>query len=914
MAKGGSQLTQLKSALSQAGLSRKSKPGQDKKKKQLAARDALDKDKKAAKLAEIQRKLNPFDVKVTKLKHDVGGRKLKGVTGRPGLSKQTGIEQRKKTLLVEYDQKLRAGGVIDRRFGENDPTMAPEERMLERFTKERQRQHRGSAFNLEDEDELTHYGQSLSAMDDFDETGLGGLDDEEEEETKGQIDSETVMRDHFGGFEDGEKEPEDPERKKSKAEVMAEVMAKSKEHKYLRQLQQQELDNARHQIDQEFDDIRDLLYAAPPDPLSASTDPSIPPTFVTSSNSIPVPAPANAIANDDDYDQFVRELAFEKRAKPTDRLKTEEEIAKEEKDKLEKAERSRLRRMRGEEDESEEEGHGRKKRRKAQADDLEDDFVQSDEEPVLGRGLGDESDAESEADSAGEGEDEEEGESEESDEEDEDESDDEDGGSDGFGDVDGESGAESIGESTKPPTSAPSRSNKGKGKSKELPFTFECPTSHDHFLEIIEGVDDDDVPTVVQRMRVIYHPSLAEGNKEKLQTLCFVLIDHLIYAASPPAPSFSLISALVPHIFALTQSYPIPSAQAFVSKLVLMQKNLTRGLTHGSLRPEAKTFPGTSEISLLRMIGLVWSTSDLSHPVVAPAMLLMGQYLAQARIRSVTDMASGLFVCTLFLQYQELSKRLVPEAINFLTNAYLHLAPHPFTPATVPGSFPSPDLNSEHCRSLKINTKAASTLEPGVPDLGRILSGGESTEQDKVDLLMTAFSLLGKYATIYTSLDGFIETFTPVIEVLDKLKVKKLSEAVQKRHLDLRGALTRMLKFAQQSRRPLLLQAHKPIPIATYIPKFDESYSYRKSSDPNHERNADSKLRAQYRQERKGAMRELRKDNRFLAAEQTKRQVEKDRAYKARMAKVEGALGAERHEEKQMEKEKMREKRRAGKK
>lgn len=51
--------------------------------------------------------------------------------------------------------------------------------MLERFTKERQRTSRGVNFNLEDEDELTHYGQSLSTLDDFDGTGLV-LDDEED--------------------------------------------------------------------------------------------------------------------------------------------------------------------------------------------------------------------------------------------------------------------------------------------------------------------------------------------------------------------------------------------------------------------------------------------------------------------------------------------------------------------------------------------------------------------------------------------------------------------------------------------------------------------------------------------------------------------------------------------------------------
>ena len=115
--------------------------------------------------------------------------------------------QRKKTLLKELQEKNRAGGIVDRRFGENDPTMTPEERMLERFTREHQRTSKGAAFNLEDEDELTHYGQSLSKLDDFDNVGLG-LDDEEEEDG-GRIDKSTVQKSHFGGFEDGEDEDED---------------------------------------------------------------------------------------------------------------------------------------------------------------------------------------------------------------------------------------------------------------------------------------------------------------------------------------------------------------------------------------------------------------------------------------------------------------------------------------------------------------------------------------------------------------------------------------------------------------------------------------------------------------------------------------------------------------------------------
>jgi nucleolar protein 14 len=117
------------------------------------------------------------------------------------------IQQRTKTLLKEYQDKDRSGGISDRRFGENDPTMAPEERMLERFTRERQRESKGVLFNLEEEDELTHYGQSLSKLDDFDNVGLG-LDDDDGEDA-GQIDPRTVQKVHFGGFESDEDDEEE---------------------------------------------------------------------------------------------------------------------------------------------------------------------------------------------------------------------------------------------------------------------------------------------------------------------------------------------------------------------------------------------------------------------------------------------------------------------------------------------------------------------------------------------------------------------------------------------------------------------------------------------------------------------------------------------------------------------------------
>lgn len=60
--------------------------------------------------------------------------------------------------------------------------MSVEQKMAERYTREKQTLSSKFNFNLEEEEELTHYGQSLNALDDFDKSGLRLEDDEPDEE------------------------------------------------------------------------------------------------------------------------------------------------------------------------------------------------------------------------------------------------------------------------------------------------------------------------------------------------------------------------------------------------------------------------------------------------------------------------------------------------------------------------------------------------------------------------------------------------------------------------------------------------------------------------------------------------------------------------------------------------------------
>lgn len=248
-----------------------------------------------------------------------------------------------------------------------------------------------------------------------------------------------------------------------------------------------------------MESIRALLYdvgSSKPGPSAKNITTSIPELDVQDKEDL-------------EYDKVVRELAFESRARPKDRTKTEEEIALEEMHSLQSAERKRLKRMMGD-DGSDSEGEPTRKKRQRQVggDDLDDDFY--DEDASLG-GLG--TGLEEQANAA---ESEESGSDADSSEAEEDDGSGEESGdqSEGLGSDEGDEVLDLV------PAVSSTKNPKAK-KSAGLPFTFSCPSSHEEFMEIIDGFDDKDVPTVVQRIRTLHHPSLAEDNKFKLQVRFF---------------------------------------------------------------------------------------------------------------------------------------------------------------------------------------------------------------------------------------------------------------------------------------------------------------------------------------------------------------------------------------------------------
>ncbi|KAL4888706.1 nucleolar protein 14 [Aspergillus ambiguus] len=894
-----SQLKQLKSSLRESGVLG---PQQSKKQKRQNAKSgaaAQNRVQRNAALQAIRDRFNPFEIKTTatKRKFDVTTRdsgKETAALARPGVTKSLGEEKRRQTLLRELHMRNKVGGIHDRRFGEDDPNMTPEEKAAERFARESQRKMRKeSMFNLEDDDDdeefqLTHKGQTLSfgddmPQDDFEERDLGdGEEDDMSDSEFFRKRKRDIGDEEDGGIEEDDMEGEDePERKKSKHEVMKEVIAKSKFYKAERQKAKEDDDDLREELDKGLPDLFDMLRGVKPPPKPE------PPKDDTASMNPDRAALLEGKSRDEqekEYDQRLKQLTFDKRSAPTDRTKTAEEKAEEEAQRLKKLEEERLRRMRGEEpSEEEEEGSEEDEGSEMSEDEsvpddakafgLQQSTGQSTTRPDLG--VEDEDDfiidddlveTRSDASLSIDADDIVMSEEEESEEEEQEEED------------------ELINGLTIPggKTVHTSATTSTEGDGEGLAYTYPCPGSHDEFLQAIENVPIQDLPTVIQRIRALHHPRLHVDNKTKLGRFAAVLVEHVVYMTEQPEhPPFAIVENALRHIHSLAKTHPESVSQAFRAQLREMAAE--RPL---SLRP--------SDLVILTGVAAIFPTSDHFHAVATPAHLSIARYLGQGALNNLADFATGTYAASLFLQYQTMSKRYMPEFMNYVLNALCNLAPA--EPEESLGFFPTrtPQDPVRFQPSKKISPRKLRFWD---------VAGSESNaqaEELKLSLITTLADLLGTSSDLWADKSAFTEIFEPARKVLlhlSKSTQGKVSTAVKDKIQSTLDKIDQHLLKARQARRPLLLHNHRPLAIKTAIPKFEESFNPDKHYDPNRERAEANRLKTELKRERKGAMRELRKDANFIAREQLREKRERDaeyeKKYKRLVAEVQNEEGRE---------------------
>ncbi|KAJ1732884.1 nucleolar complex protein 14 [Coemansia biformis] len=914
-----SSLKKLRTALSKAGITGP-KANTSKRAKQRVQKDA--KDERRVKLQGIQSALNPYELQMNRKKLDILGLKRRDDVVNVAQARQRAVERRKETLGKEREQKGKRGGIVDQRIGENDASMDPEERMLKRFTVERQKRgSSGGLFNLEDSDveegivSLTHFGRTLDEIDNLND--MVGSDYDDDNGPAGNIEASEVSSSHFGGFgtgNDGE-----PARKKSKAEVMQEIIAKSKQYKHERQMLKEQDDGVRRELDDDFESVRALLFANK-DKTAASILPKD--------------------EHDETYDAHVRNLAFEKRARPQDRLKTEAEKARAEMERLERAERHRIRRMDGLPSDSESDGddsdadmpgYKASNKRRPEADDLGDDFGAAPDSGEadshvagvsLGAGLG----VRGAADDSG---------SEEEDGSDDDDgSEEEDGsdGDDGSGDDDGSDLEESADEQPRgagSKASAAARAASGKSGSAitapgdELPYTFAAPADYDAWVELAGGYSVDQQLVVVRRLRTLYHIRLAPQNKEKLAALAVILVEHVaVLSAQEPPVTGASIDELTKHIGELADVDAERFGEHCRQEIIGIHGRIVAGIraSSGDITKPGSEGLRASDLVLMRMFVSLFSSSDRYHSVITPMLVAMGQHLSQYTFATLGDVASGLILVGIAHEAQRLSRRLMPETVNYVFSVLAAAVCSPNDAADWAGPFPLSRRQREAFAALRIGAsdKCSDPAKAfGVPWAWATSAAAKLTADEKYSILRAALMLARRLADCYFALPAFVELFAPlellVAKVSDRLPQFKLHQAppaVTKEVTGLREHLTEQLQQAQASRVPLKLQHHRPLAIASVAPRFESNYSLDVHYDPDRARGETTKLRRQLGRERRGAVRELRRDAQFIATERLHDQLEKDKQYAAKMKKAWSVLETDQSEMKKMDKLRIKERKR----
>ncbi|XP_066598447.1 nucleolar protein 14 homolog isoform X2 [Prorops nasuta] len=868
---------------------------------------------------QTKKKLNVFEIHINKNKFNVLGRKSNNDRGLPGISRAKAINKRKGTLLNEYKLKDKDNVFLDRRIGEKNYGMSQEEKVMARFTAERMKAaKKKNIYNLNDDEVLTHRGQTLEEIEKFDDPKS---DDEfsDEENRGGRLEKSFVSEAHFGG---GLLSKSDASM--SRKDLIDQLIAESKKRKAEKQKIREQTIDLTEKLDNEWKDLLPIITAS-----RKTEEPTDKPKV-------------------DDYDMAVRELKFEARGMPTDKLKSEEDIIKEEKEKLEALEADRLARMKGNIFESNNEI------RHKSADDLDDDFaVETIEDDIIeerdkcefSKEDSDTDEADSENDEKEEEDDEEEDGKEalvdegeelykdnslkdksESEEEVEDESD-----KDSLLDLKlSESSSEDEEEVKAPKVKASLNcQNSVEGREqiieseetvnkvreenirddllkrkeimeqarKELPYTYNVPESYEDLQNLLEKHNSEYQSVIVQRIIKCNHWSLDQKNKEKLANLLVYLLQHINNSAlvdneEDVVKCFQIFDRLCPYLYDLVQGNP-QNAKICIQE-VLKEK-------HEEFEKNKKKYPNLDTLIFFKLVSLLFPTSDFRHPIVSPCLVFMSQILLRCRVRNRRDLSKGLYLCTIILEYTTLSKRFAPSVINFLrgilytaTPKHLLQAVKVIPPFKTLGDYSNLLILDDDRTNVEIelnapHMRAYDLIEPDIND------------DFKIRAILTTVNLLNEFKTNLEELEAAYSIFEPIIKLLKLNKFDNYPKHMR-RHIK---KLYKALKSLKQKKLEyIVLEKKRPKPLKLYEPRIEKVYDGKRHKPMSKEKAEREKLLHKYKKEMKGAIREIRRDRSFLAKVQINQQIKQDEERKRKVKEIFGEAALQQSELKKMKRKK----------
>ncbi|KAH0568532.1 nucleolar protein 14 homolog [Cotesia glomerata] len=873
--------------------------------------------KKKMKDIQNKKKINPFEVHINRDKHKVLGKKLKSDRGLPGVARSKAINKRKHTLLIEFQQKDKTNLTIDSRIGERDRGMSQEDKAMARFTAEKLKLQKKNIFNLNDDEVLTHRGQTLEEIEKFEDPRSDDDDDDDDgRNTKGYLNKKFVNEAHFGGgmlSRSGESI--------SRSDLISQLVNESKKRKAEKQRISEQNRSQTEQLNSQWKDLLPLLAA------SKKTD----------EERVNKPRP-------DDFDRTVQELRFESRGNPSDRLKNQDEIVRQEREKLEALERDRLERMQGFADYESEGNNHRSVDDNDDGFEIEDitsDMLAYDKDGQIVDSFFKsmpEDDKKSKVNETVDDDDDDDDDDGDDDDNDDDDDEDEE---DDLSDLKASDSSSEDEEEEEEKEKIPPKLNKSLDKSngkvekitdgeaqellanklnsstnevkkdvtreklmekvrQELPHTYPAPESYEELNKLLRAQSPDHQSVILERIIKCNHISLGENNREKLANVFEFLLQYLMDIArvkdsEDVVRCFQICDRLVPYLYDLAQ-FNSKHAGSCV-KVVLKEK-------FQEFKEKEKIYPKLDTLILFKVISLLFTTSDFHHAIVTPCFLFMSEILTRCKVKTAIDISKGLFIVTLILEFTLLSKRFLPAAINFLRGV-VFLAT--IKPLSIPKIF-SPFKQTGELSNLLILEKSQKDLELDVNGAHmkvNDLATRQSDDDYRVRVFITTINLISEFKSQLEEIDIAYIIFKPIIELLDigtnpwNNYPKSVKKHVQKVSDDLKSLANNELNYLVfEKKRPKPFKFLKPlVTLVSDVKRF-------KAKSSREDKAEQEKLALKLKKETKGAIRELKRDAAFLAKVQIKDQIKSDQERKRKVREIFGEAATQQGELNKMQRKK----------
>lgn len=451
-----------------------------------------------------------------------------------------------------------------------------------------------------------------------------------------------------------------------------------------------------------------------------------------------------------------------------------------------------------------------------------------------------------------------------------------------------------------------------------IPFVFEVPTTLEalHDLIATHATTGEEATLIIQRIHASNSVRLNKNNKEKMQNFYdvvlrrFLAVGDALYREGNGGPDlgrYSQLDNLTNTLYNMAQDSPEIAGSVWSRRLGILQKAFGKKIRDSELissfaDDEFTAWPSMGTFLLLRALGHIFPVTDLRHSVVTPAIIFMGQTLAQAPVRNLEDLRMGILVASLIIEYTKEAKRLCPEAIAFLAGVIRLYAvtpeksssanPIPSLEAVITNNFLKNDLR-EHLQKYKPTKKKSSQ----VPQIS--LNVGEDEDDEHllaVGIFCSALKLIEVVSNIYRDSLNHAEAdvFSEISQSLISLELN--SKKNGKLHSSLSSLVSRAASSLSQTcqldqPRPPLKRRKQGKPseyaIKSLAPKMEDPSKYSMSKDKGKSaKQAEiDRNRREYKREHKAINRELRLDAAFTEQERRRNAEKSERKEKQKRHK-----------------------------